>query len=123
MASRKRSRSSRPSRRAGNVRARPRVEARTWLNGKVEGFATNRFGSDLDDVRTYVDSLYKSGAKAVYVEDPYNEKWRGVSYGDTLRVILPADRMKAVKVMAAIGRRQPDELDVARDGTVRVWWD
>ena len=125
MASRKRSsRSSRrSSRRAGNARARPRVEARNWLSGKVEGFATNHFGSDVDDVRKYVDSLYKTGAKAVYVEDPYNDEWRQGSYGDTLRVVLPADRNKAVKVMAAIGRSQPDRLTVERDGTVRVWWD
>jgi hypothetical protein len=129
----RRSRSSRRSSRssrgrhgnAGTGRARSRVEAREWLRGKVESFASNHFDGDVDSrggFRDFVNALYRAGAKEVLVENPYNEAWREASYADTLRVVLPSDRAKSVKVMERIAKEHPDEVDVEASG-VRVWWD
>lgn len=94
------------------------------MSGKVESFASNHFDAidGRGGFRDFVNALYKAGAKQVLVENPYNEEWRGASYADTLRVVLPSDRVKAVKVMERIAKEHPDEVDVGASG-VRVWWD
>ena len=118
--SRRSSRSSRGSHGSAHAPEEPvRLDAREWFRVRVGTFANKHFDS-ADEARGFLDSLYNAGAKAVYVENSYQH--RGRRYASTFRVVLPAGRSQALRVMERIAQGQPDGVHIEKAG-VRVWWD
>lgn len=115
-----------PRRRKRTAKQKP--EAREWLenNENEYAFASNNFGST-DEAIEFVDNLYSAGAKYVAVSDVYDEASRiseeGGPYSATLEVTIPKDVNVALEVMVVAASGHPDEMDVIRDLTVRLWWD
>jgi len=103
-------------------------EAREWLenNENEYAFASNHFGST-DEALVFVDNLYSAGAKYVAVSDVYDDAGRiseeGGPYSATLEVTIPNNADVALVVMVVVASGHPDEIDVIKDLTVRLWWD
>lgn len=119
----------------------PEHEAQRWLygNSNPQPLAGNRFAGK-QDALAFVEQLYFSGAKAVYVRNIWDEAWRleslGGPYATGLLVELP-EKKEARQVLFEIFRREitkafQDEMRIedieqaSNDvGQVNLlfWWD
>jgi hypothetical protein len=107
-------------------------EARAWLNQNKNDapLASNRFESKAEALE-FVNKLYESGAKKVYVTnvsyDQYEMKEYGGPYADSLIVELPKDKDKRAKLFAIHAAEVLEEgFSPERDrgqSTLFFWWD
>ena len=116
----------------GDVRPHEEHEARAWLNqNKNEApLASNRFECKAEALE-FVEKLYESGAKKVYVTniryDKFEMKEYGGPYADSLIADLPRDEEKRAKLfMIYADEAIQDGYTPVRDrGQARLffWWD
>jgi hypothetical protein len=103
------------------------VEARSWLrhNSNPSAFAANRFGNTAGAL-TFVESLYRTGATEVLVDDPGVDS-TGLPYADTLIVRCPDHaRFDVERFCEDEGPRDvpPGDFTIRRRADdLILWWD